>query len=137
MIDDQLIMRTFLAADGAVAAAVGTRIYAAMDTPPVGWQPADGSCITFKRRGDGTLDEDGMVIGASYQLKCYGGGGNEAAQVLAAEGLYRLVYARLQYGFSYDILGIQREAGSEPLLEAVTGWPFTLSFWRVQFRRTA
>ena len=137
MINDQLILRTFLAGDSAVTAMVSTRIYAGRDVPPEGWQPADGSCIVFKRRGERDLDERGQVISASYQVKAYGTGCNYNQQVLNCESLYRVLRERLNYGASYDILGIQRDGGAEILPEPDTGWPFVVSFWRVQFRKTA
>jgi hypothetical protein len=136
MIDDQLILRSFLATDGPIAGLVAGRVFAARNTPPEGWNPASGACICFKRRGDGPLDESGKVIGGSYQVKCYGGGGNTNQQILSAEAVYRAVYDRLNYGTSYAVLGCQKEGGTETLLEQGTEWPFTLSFWRAQLRKT-
>lgn len=137
MIDDHLIVRNFLATNATITTITGSRIHAGLDTPPEGWQPADGALITFKRRGNVPLDERGAALSISYQIKMYGGGGNVSQQILSAEGLYRAVYDALNYGQSYEILSAQKEAGGEPLLEPDTGWPYVLAFFRAQMRKTS
>jgi len=138
MINDQVILLTYMQAQSDITDITTTaRIHAARDMPPTGYTPDDGSAIVFKRRGLLAMDERGQAYSGSYQVKCYGRGGNDNQQRLNAEALYRGLHDAMQFGQNYDILGIQQEAGPEPLEEPDTGWPYVLSFWRVQFRKTA
>lgn len=137
MINDQAILRNYLAAASGVKALTGSRIYASRNVPIEGWKPSAGACLVFKRRGDLPLDESGMAISASYQVKCYGGGGNLNQQLVSAQALYRAVYDVLNFGTSYNILGSQKEGGGDVLTEPDTDFPYVLAFFRVQLRKTA
>lgn len=138
MVNDHVLLRTFLASKSAITDLTSTRIYAGRDVPPEGWTPATGSCIVLKRRAHVGRDESGTFINVSFQFKCYGGGGNDNAQLIAAESLYRALQESLHFGTDYDVMGAQEEgSGGAPLREQDTGWPYTLAFFRVQLRKTA
>lgn len=138
MINEHTILRTFLAADTDLTTLVSSRIYAGRDTPPVGYAPADGPCVVFRRRG-GMIDESSYMVTASFQFKCYGGGSNENQQILSAEEAYRTLWDALHYRASLAIAGVQEEGRGTPLTEQTADgaeWPYTLAFFRCQLRRS-
>jgi hypothetical protein len=133
LIDDHVVLRNFLVDKAPLAALVGSRIFAGRDTPPVGYAPADGSCLVFARRGD-AQDESGAFLQHSYQFKCYGGGETDSAQIINANLVYRALYDVLNYRSSHLVAGGQREGGGQVLQEPDTLWPYVLAFYQVQFR---
>ena len=137
MIDDLAVVRAYLVAQVAVTSITGTRVWARRRTPKSGWKPSDGGCIVFARRG-GTGDKDqlGHVFSTSFQFKCYGGGADVATQERNAAQLYRVVRDALNVGGNESILGMQAEGQAIDLEETYTGWPYTLAFFRAQFRNS-
>jgi len=136
MIDDQKIIRDHLVSVAALTTLVGSRIYAGRETPPEAWKPSSGACIVFKRRGDRFLGEDDVVVSASYQFKCYGSGGNLNQQVLSSNAVYRALVDALHVEQGYKIMGAQKEAGGDTLVEPGARFPFVLAFFRAQLRLT-
>ena len=138
MVDDLAVMRAYLAANAGVSAIVGTRVWARRRTPKAGWKPSDGGCVVLSRRG-GTGDKDqlGNVISVSFQFKCYGGGADVAAQEYNAAQLYRAVRDALAGGADATVLGIQADGHAIDLDEPDTDWPYTLAFFRAQFRNSS
>lgn len=72
MIDAEAEIRLFLAGQAVLTALVGSRIYAATDTPVVGYKPHDGPAICFKVRGGQVETEQDVLLAPSVQFKCYG-----------------------------------------------------------------
>lgn len=137
MVDDLAVLRAFLASNADLSALVGTRVWGRRREPKENWKPSDGACVVFARRG-GTGDRDqlGKVVSFSYQFKCYGGGAVVPAQELSATAVYRAVYDALNVASNYQILGCQTEGMAVDLEEPDTGWPYSLAFFRVQFRNS-
>jgi hypothetical protein len=118
-----------------VIALVGDRVYARRRTPPETWKPADGPCIVFSRRGGNWHDEENSAVSISYQFKVYGGDVHQHKQELGAVQLFRALYDGLLFSHCRPIMGIQCEGMPADLEEPATGWPFTLAFFRVQYRQ--
>lgn len=137
MIDDLTVLRSFLLNDTALAAEIGTRLYAGRNTPIEGWKPSDGACITMKRRGGGQ-DESGAMVTTSFQFKCYGTGATPSAQVYSANQVYRKLRDALNYQGSLAVAGAQEEGRGSTfgLEDGEENYPFVLCFFRAQLRET-
>jgi len=138
VVDDLLLLRQFLVAVSDLTDVVSTRIYAGRNTPIEGWQPSDGSCIAFKRRGGGQ-DESGRMLTTSFQFKCYGSGGSVSEQIINGNTVYRALRNALNYQTSYELLGAQEEGRGVTFgtpLGSEENHPYVLAFFRVQFRET-
>lgn len=132
MIDDIALVRTFLLADTALAALVGTRIYGNRQDTPQGYTPAgDGPAIVFFRRGGQGSDEERSTVHRSYTFKCY------AATALAADQLYRALYDALDRGSSYAIVDAKEEAPGTLLEEPGTLWFYSRSNFAARLRVAA
>jgi hypothetical protein len=131
MINDHKTVRDFLLTNGPLVALVDTRIYPDMETPPAGYEPTDGPCICFKRRG-GSQDYEAVNLFPSYQFKCYGEIGGTQSPEASAEEVYRALFEALNYQSTYLIKSVEMEAQGQPLLEPDTGWKYTLCFYRLQ-----
>lgn len=125
MIDTSTAIRDFLLANVTLGSLTGTRIFAERDTPPEGYQPADGAALCLKRRGGGH-DYEAVVLSPSYQFKCYGS--DEAA----ANALYMALFEALNQQGNYLIKSAEQESQGQTLYEANTGWPFVLVYYRLQ-----
>lgn len=135
MIDDLLVVRSFLLTDATLVALVGQRIYAARNEPIEGWVPSTGACLAFKRRGTGQ-DESGAMATSSLQFKCFGTGTSTNAQIISANAVYRALHDALNYRHSAAIMGAQLEANTGTFVDDATEWPFVLAFFRVQMRQS-
>ena len=128
MIDANAKVLTLLEANGALVALTGSRIYAGRDVPPPGYNPGDGSAITFRVRGGPGFDEEDAILTPSFQFKCYG------ADEIKAMTCYRALVDALHNGYTADVLrGIQESVG-QLLEEPSTEWPFVLVFFTVWIR---
>lgn len=136
MVDDLAIVRAWLAADAGVAALCGTRVHAALRTPPEGWTPDSGSCLVFNRRG-GTQDQAAITQIVSLQIKCYGGGATHHERVLAANEVYRTLFDAANDRCNGTVLWAQKEGQGQTLNEPDTGWPYVLCFYRAHVRNAA
>ncbi len=133
MIDALFRLLAHLEADAPLVAFFGANIFAALDTPPEGYQPTDGPCLVFKKRGGGQ-DESGRVQTVSFQFKSYQGltaGGQINA---SANSGASTLWDALNYNPSYYVLGAQQEGQGADLIEPDTGWLYVLSFYRAQMR---
>ena len=128
MIDPNAKVLALLEADTTLVALVGSRIYAGRDVPREGYNPADGSAITFRVRGGLGFDLEDATLTPSFQFKCYG------ASEIAAMTCYRVLVDALHNGYSADVLrGVQESVG-QLLEEPGTEWPFVLAFFTVHIR---
>jgi hypothetical protein len=128
MIDPYAKLMTLLEADTALVVLCDDRIYAGRDVPPKGYNPGDGSAVTFRIRGGFGFDEEDAILTPSFQFKCYG------STELAAMTCYRTLVDALHNGYSADVLrGIQESVG-QLLEESGTEWPFVLVFFTVHIR---
>jgi hypothetical protein len=128
VIDPNAKVLTLLEANTALVTLCGSRIYAGRDVPPPGYNPADGSAITFRVRGGPGFTLENPTLVPSFQFKCYG------ATELAATTCYRTLVDALHDGYSADVLrGIQESVG-QLLEEPGTEWPFVLVFFTVHIR---
>ena len=129
MVDVVEKVRSFLAANGALVAVVGTRIYGGRDVPPQGYKPSDGACVTFRVRG-GLGDYEDALLKPSVQVKCYGETEAEAGAV------YRAVDRALHEGRGQYVLFGEREVLGQALEEPQTGWRYVLGFYLVAVRNS-
>ena len=128
MIDPNAKVLALLEADTTLVALVGSRIYAGRDVPREGYDPADGSAITFRVRGGLGFDLEDATLTPSFQFKCYGD------SEINAMTCYRALVDALHNGYSADVLrGIQESVG-QLLEEPGTEWPFVLAFFTVHMR---
>ena len=124
MIDVSERLLDFLRDQIGVTVLAGSRIYAERVVPPTDYQPSDGPCLCFKRRG-GPIDYTGEVLAPSFQFKCYG------ATEYDANGLYRALYDALNYPQDARVKAAEIEAQGEVLEEPDTDWIFVLCFYSV------
>ena len=128
MIDVNAKVLTLLEANVALVTLCGSRIYAGRDVPREGYNPGDGSAITFRVRGGPGFDEEDAILTPSFQFKCYG------ASEIAAQTCYRALVDALHNGYTADVQrGIQESVG-QLLEEPGTEWPFVLVFFTVWIR---
>lgn len=127
MNDPQLAVRNYLTTVAPVTALTGSRIYASRNVPPPGYQPSQGSAITFQVRG-GFTDYAGSHLSPSLQFKCYG------INEVAANALYGVLYDAFRGHAGDTIKSVQVEVLGQTLEEPQTGWIFVLSFFRFWMR---
>ena len=128
MIDVNAKVLTLLEADTALVTLCGDRIYAGRDVPREGYNPGDGSAITFRVRGGLGFDEENALTTPSFQFKCYG------STELNAQTCYRALVDALHNGSSTDVLRGILESPGQLLEEPGTEWPFVLAFFTVHIR---
>ena len=128
MIDVNAKVLALLEADAPLVAITGSRIYAGRDVPREGYNPADGSAITYRVRGGFGFDEEDALTTPSFQFKCYG------ADEVNAQTCYRALVDALHNGHSADVLRGVLESPGQLLEEPGTEWPFVLAFFTVHIR---
>lgn len=134
MNDAATAIRNYLLADSALAALVGTRIYAERTVPPPdAYSPADGPCVVFRARG-GRILAQGSVMAPSVQIKCYGGAGTSTTpSEMSANAVYRALYDAIERGDGFSgggngVKSCAMEVLGQTLSEPDTGWVFVLTF---------
>lgn len=127
MVDPHDVVLDYVRLGADLVDLVGERVYAGRDVPPVGYEPGDGPCVTFRARGGGP-DYDDALMGASVQFKCYGADEVEAFEV------YGALYDHLHNGRSSRLLHAECEVLGQLLEGPETGWVFVLGFFRVLVR---
>lgn len=101
------------------------RIYADPDLPRE-YKPETGEMLTFVIRG-GIPDYTSQVLDLSFQFRSYG------PAMPACVAVDRALFDILQDISCGDIKMARQETAGRPLREQATGWPFVLSFYRIQF----
>lgn len=127
MIDAPKILKDYLAADSGLTALTSTRIYAERNYPVSGYNPSDGACVVFRRRG-GRLQYSSKIETDSYLFKCY------ADDELAANTLYRALVDTLHDAKGSGIYHGKLEIAGQTLADMMTGWVYVLAFFEVKFR---
>jgi len=128
MIDSGAAIRNYLLDNAALAALVGTRIYAERVTPPPGYTPSAGGCVVFRNRGGQVLAQ-GSVIAPSVQFKCYAGPSTDTPAEVNANAVYRALYDAIERdGGGNGVKSCTVEVLGQTLAEPDTGWVFVLTF---------
>lgn len=121
-------LRTYLAAQSDLTDLTGSRLWAALTFPPVGYKPDDGGAVVFNSRGGPGLSYNSQLLTDSIQFKCY------AADELAALTLYGVLVDVLHEGTGTGIRIAELEIAGQMLREPdPVGWPFVLTFFRIIF----
>lgn len=131
MVSTSEVILQFLLNQPALVAEINTRIFADRDTPPPEYQPSEGGCICFRRRG-GTMDEEAAVLAPSYQFKVYGAELQTESPEASAERIDRVLFDVFNFAGSHLIRGAVQETMGQPLREPDTQWAYMLTFYRVQ-----
>lgn len=126
------IFGDYLATFSDITTLTSTRIHGGRNNPPAGYRLSDGECITYKSNG-GTLDYSGKVVMARFQMKTYGESEKQA------NDLFRIVFDDIHDTHptgEAKVYQCRLLSPEEQILEERDDvfWPFTLSFWRVEFR---
>lgn len=122
MNDAAKIVLDYLLAQGAITTHTGTRIWAELTYPPVGYKPSDGAAIVFKAT-PGSFDAANTLQRTRWQFKVYG------PDVYAIRNLYFALMDAM-----HDTRGRGNILSSEPagpgtmLNDPGTEWPFMLVF---------
>lgn len=127
MISVPRVLRDYLAGKLALAAEIGTRLWAEESTPPEeeNYRPAQGPAICFKVRGGGPDTEESALLDVSVQFKIYGKDRETAWKI------YRLLYDALHDQGGGQLRWAQSEILGASLEEPDSGWKFVLTFFRV------
>lgn len=128
MIDAHAVILEYLEAQAGLVGLTDSRIYAGRDTPPVGYKPDDGVCVTFRVRGGNPDYEDALLI-PSVQFKCY------ASSEADAWALYRTLYDAVHNGNNAEVLHAESEVLGQLLEEPDTQWVFVLGFFVFMLRQ--
>jgi len=128
MIDAGQVIRDYLLGDGALAALVGTRVYAERVVPPPDYAPSAGPCVVFRSRGGQVLAQ-GSVLAPSVQFKCYSGATDNPPPEVVANTVYRALYDAIERdGGGRGVKSCAVEVLGQTLAEPDTGWTFVLTF---------
>lgn len=129
MIDVGAVLTPLLAADAAIAAQVGSRVWGGLDAPVVGYTPSVGAAIVFRVRGGSlTGEQRSVLVEPSVQFKIYG------ATDLVADATYRALadfFARSP--LPWPLRAAVAESLGMPLNEPDLDWPFILTYYRLVF----
>lgn len=125
MVDTDAALTTFLLAQASLTAVAGRRIHASLYLPK-GYAPEDGPALLFNARGGGQ-DYSNLVLSPSYQFRSFGLTQAEARR------LDRALYDALNDAQCYPIKIARLETIGQLFEEPDTGWPFVLSFYRINF----
>lgn len=129
MIDAKNVVHSYLRAQSALTAIVGSRIY--HERLPEDFTIAQA--VVFSRRGGVTNPYSPDLLEPSFQFKCYGSTAEDAEEV------YRALYDALQ-GIenqtvgSDEILSAIEEVQGQDLRDPETDWPFVLTFFQFMVR---
>lgn len=125
MVDTDAALTTFLLARPGLTAVANRRIYASLYLPK-GYKPDDGPALLYSARGGGQ-DYSSLVLSPSYQFRSFGPTQAEARR------LDRALYDELNDAQCYPIKIARLETIGQLFEEPDTGWPFVLSFYRINF----
>ena len=123
MVDAPEVLKSFLAAQTALTALLGDRLWPQRTFPIEGYVPSDGQALVFRSRGSGTVDYSGNVYTLSWAFKAYG------ESELDADRLYRTLFDVLQDAKGAGLFRAALEVGGQPLQEPIIGWDYSLSYW--------
>jgi hypothetical protein len=125
MRDTDAALTAFLLARPGLTAVAGQRIHASLYLPK-GYKPDDGPALIFNPRGGGQ-DYSRLVLSPSYQFRSFGLTQAEARR------LDRALYDALNDAQCYPIKMARMESIGQLFQEPDTGWPFVLTFYRIDF----
>jgi hypothetical protein len=122
VIDAAAVVKTYLGAQSALTAVIGSRLWAERSDPIPGYTPSQGGAIAFRARG-GEIDYTSQILENSWQFKCYGATEYQANQV----------YRALVDAFHNTHGGAMRrallEVAGQPLEEPGSEWVYVICFF--------
>ncbi len=122
MIDYEANFRTFMLGFAPVSSTFGARVYAATDTPPESYDPADGPAICSRVRPSLVPYVKG-IHSLSFQLKIY------AQDTLSAMTAWRTLVDEIDEQSGSGIQFVRLEQNGQSLVESDTGRHFILGFF--------
>lgn len=125
MRDTDAALTQFLLDQPGLTSVAGRRIHASLSWPK-GYAPDQGPLLLFNIRGGGQ-DYTSLVLSPSYQFRSFAQ--NEAE----ARRLDRALYDALNDAQCYPIKMARLESIGQLFQDQDTGWPFVLSFYRIDF----
>jgi hypothetical protein len=125
MRDIDSALTAFLLAQPGLTAVAGQRIHASLYLPK-GYKPDDGPAMIFNPRGGGQ-DYSSLVLSPSYQFRSFGLTQAEARRLDLA------LYDALNDAQCFPIKMARMESIGQLFQEPDTGWPFVLTFYRIDF----
>lgn len=130
MIDAAKVLFDFLVADTALTAAISTRLWAEVNTPPESahYKPSQGAAIAFKSAGGG-IEASGRVLRNRWQFKVYG-----ADPYIIRTAYLALVDALYDTRGRGGILTSSLEVVGTMLAEPDTNWLFMLTFFETRMQ---